>query len=138
MATNTAGDGARQLDLQVAHVMRWNVTYANEGTAVDGPNRIPANAIILYGGVQIVTAFDDSSTIDVGFRDGSSTDDPNGLATALTATAIGFIPLDVLGSTSNIMQTSSFIPTATVNDGSGMVSAGSAEVVIVYVVDNDG
>lgn len=137
MATGTAGDTARLYQMQVVHSMRWNVTYSNEGTAVDGPNRLPANAIVVGGGVHITTAFDDSATIDVGFRDGSSTDDPNAYATALTATAIGYIVLDALGGTANIMQTSSFIPTATVNDGTGSVSAGSAEVVLFYVVDND-
>lgn len=138
MATDTADPIARELHLQVVHTARWTVAYTDEGTAVDGPCRLPANAIVVGGGVHITTAFDDSATIDVGFRDGSSTDDDNAYATALTATAIGYIALDVLGSTANIMQTSSFIPTATVNDGTSSVSQGSAEVVLFYVVDNDG
>jgi len=136
MATDTKDPLGRQSHLQAVHTMRWTVAYTDEGSVIDGPDRLPANAIVTGGGVMITTAFDDTTTIDVGFRDGSSTDDPNGYATALTATAIGFIALDELAATTNIMQTTSCIPTASVNDGSGMVSTGSAQVIIQYVVNN--
>lgn len=136
MATDTSDPLGRQSHIQALHTMRWTVTYTDEGSVVDGPDRLPANAVVTGGGVMITTAFDDTTTIDVGFRDGSSTDDPNGYATALTATGVGFIVLDVLATTTNIMQTTSCVPTASVNDGSGMVSAGSAEVIIQYSVNN--
>jgi hypothetical protein len=136
MATDTLQAPARQTHLQVVHTLRKRITFADEGVEVD-VGYLPANAIIVGGGAMITTAFDDTSTIDVGFKDGNSTDDPNAYATALTATGIGYIVLDVLGSTANIMQTEPFTVTATVNDGSGAVSAGVAEIIIEYVLDND-
>lgn len=137
MATGTAGTDARRYHTAQVHYLRKNIVFGDEGTEIT-VGEIPANSIIVGGGVHVVTAFDDSSTLDVGFKDGSSTDDPNAYATALDVTGIGFIALDVLSATANIMQTQDHKVTATLNDGSGAVSAGSAEVVVTYVVDNDG
>ena len=136
MATGTVGTTARRYATAQVHYIRRTVTFADEGTDVV-IGKVPANSIVIGGGAHITTAFDDTATIDVGFANGSSTDDPNAYATALTATAIGFIELDVLGATANIMQTSDYDITATVNDGSGAVSAGSAEIVVAFVVNND-
>lgn len=139
MATNDSNqpDLGRQLALQVVHTMRKRVTFSDEGVAVE-VGRLPTGASVIGGGVHIVTAFDDTSTIDVGFEDGSSTDDPDGYASALTATAVGFIALDALATTTNIQQTTGATVTATVNDGTGAVSAGVADVIVTYCVDNDG
>jgi hypothetical protein len=98
---------------------------------------LPANAVVIGGGAMITTAFDDTSTIDVGFKDGNSTADPDAYATALTATAVGFIALDVLATTANIMQTEDCTVTVTLNDGTGAVSVGAAEIIVTYVCDND-
>ncbi|MBB5040808.1 hypothetical protein [Shinella fusca] len=136
MPTNTAGSTARNYHKQLVHYLRKQVTFADEGDVVD-VGTIPANAIVIGGGVMITTAFNDTATIDVGFRGGSTTDDPNGYATALVATAVGFKALDELAATTNIMQTSPAIVTASVNDGTGAVSAGVAEVIITFVLDND-
>lgn len=136
MPTNTRGSTARDLNMQVVHYLRKQITFADEGDVID-VGIIPANAIVIGGGAMITTAFNDTSTIDVGFRGGSTTDDPNGLATALVATAVGFKALDELAATTNIMQTVPAIITATVNDGTGAVSAGVAEIIVTYVVDND-
>lgn len=136
MPTNTAGSTARNYHKQLVHYLRKQVTFADEGDVVD-VGTIPANAIVIGGGVMITTAFNDAATIDVGFRGGSTTDDPNGYATALVGTAVGFKALDELAATTNIMQTSPAIVTASVNDGTGAVSAGVAEVVITFVLDND-
>lgn len=136
MATNTAGTVARDFHKQLVHYLRKRVTFADEGSVID-VGVIPAGASVVGGGAHIVTAFDDSATIDVGFRDGSSTDDPNGYATALVATAIGFKALDELAATTNIQQTVPAIVTASVNDGTGAVSAGVADIIVMYVLDND-
>jgi hypothetical protein len=136
MATGTAATTARQYHTAQVHYLRKRISYTDEGDVVT-VGYLPAGASVIGGGVHIVTAFDDTSTIDVGFKDGNSTDDPNAYATALTATAIGFIPLDELGATTNIQQTEDFTVTATLNDGSGAVSAGVADVIVTYVVDND-
>lgn len=136
MATGTAGTDARRYATAQVHYLRKRITFADEGTEIT-VGSIPAGASVIGGGVHIVTAFDDSATIDVGFKDGSSTDDPNAYATALTATAVGFIALDELGATTNIQQTEDHLVTATVNDGTGAVSAGAADVIVQFVVDND-
>lgn len=136
MATNEPAKMGRELALQVPHVLRYRVTFADEGDVVD-IGRIPAGASVISGGVHIVTAFDDTSTIDVGFRDGSSTDDPDAYGSALVATAVGFIALDGLATTANIQQTSEAVVTVSVNDGTGASTAGVADVIVVYVVDND-
>lgn len=139
MATDDANQPnlGRQLALQVVHTLRKRVTFEDEGTVVD-VGILPPGASVIGGGAHIVTAFDDTSTIDVGFRDGSSTDDPNGYATALVATAVGFIALDELATTTNIQQTTDAIVTASVNDGTGAASVGVADVIVTFVVNNDG
>lgn len=136
MATGTAATSARQYHTTQVHYLRKRITFADEGDEVT-VGYLPAGASVIGGGVHIVTAFDDTSTIDVGFKDGNSTADPNAYATALTATGIGYIVFDELGATTNIQQTEDFTVTATLNDGSGAVSAGAADVIVQYVVDND-
>jgi hypothetical protein len=137
MATDTLQAPARRTHLQVVHTLRKRITFADEGNEVT-VGYLPANAVVIGGGAMITTAFDDTSTIDVGFKDGNSTDDPNAYATALVATAVGYIALDALAATTNIMQTEPATVTVTLNDGSGAVAAGAAEIIIEYVLDNDG
>jgi hypothetical protein len=137
MATGTAATNARQYHTQQVHYLRKHITFADEGVEVT-VGVIPAGASVIGGGAHITTAFDDTSTIDVGFKDGNSTDDPNAYATALVATAIGFIALDALSATTNIQQTEDHLVTVTLNDGTGAVSTGAADIIVTYVVDNDG
>lgn len=137
MATNTAGTVARDYQKQLVHYVRKHITFADEGNEVV-VGYLPAGASVIGGGVHITTAFDDTSTIDVGFKDGNSTADPNAYGTALVATALGFIALDELAAVTNIQQTEDFTVTATLNDGTGAVSAGAADVIVTYVLDNDG
>lgn len=136
MATNEPAKLGRQLSLQTVHYFRERVTFSDEGTAVV-VGRLPAGASVVTGGVHIVTAFDDTATIDVGFADGSSTDDPDAYGSALTATAVGYISLDALASTTNIQQTTEANVTVTVNDGTGAASQGVADVIIGFVPSND-
>ena len=92
-----------------------------------------ARARAAAAGLGVVTA-DAGITLDVGFKDGSSTDDPNGYATALTVAAVGFIPLDELGATTNVLQTEDTMVTYTVLTGADTFVG---ELVVTYVVDND-
>lgn len=138
MATNTAGTTARRYETQQVHYLRKRITYAIENTVID-IGTIPAGASVIGGGVHVITAFNDSGTdqLDVGFRDGSSTDDPNGYATLLDLSAVGFIALDELAATSNIQQTADAIVTCTYLGQNNNASAGVADVIVTYVVDND-
>lgn len=126
---------ARDMGYQgIVHTIQKQVTFATEGSAVDFDDKLPEGASVVGGGIHVITAFDDSATVDVGFRDGSTTDDADAYAGALDVTGVGFIALDNLAATSNIRQTKAAIPTVTVNDGTGAVSAGMGWVIINYVL----
>lgn len=123
---------ARQYHQQLVHYLRKRVTFASANTTVD-VGQIPAGASVIGGGVHVITG-DAAITIDVGFRDGNTTDDPNGYATALTVAAVGFIPLDELGATTNIQQTEDTIVTASLLTGADTFVG---DVVILYVPNGD-
>ncbi len=119
----------------LVHVLRKKITYL-QGATETTIGKLPAYACVIGGGVHVTTAFNDSGTetLDVGIKSGSSTDDPNGYATLLTLSAVGFIPLDELGATTNIMQTAESLVTCTYNGQNSNASAGEAEVIILYVI----
>lgn len=120
----------------VKHVLVEKITYAKENTIVDVlAGKLPAYAAVVGGGVLVTTAFADSGTdtLDVGFRDGSSTDDPDGYATLLTISAVGYIALDELAATTNIMQTKDAIVTWRYNGQNNDAAAGEAYLIIEYV-----
>ena len=139
MATDTLQDQARYTHEQKVHTLRKRITYATENTEIV-VGYLPAKASVIGGGVHIVTAFNDSGTdtLDVGFKDGSATDDPNGYATLLAIDAVGYIVLDELAATTNIQSTSPSVVTCIYNGQNNDASAGVADVIILYVVDNDG
>lgn len=138
MATGTAGTDARRYHTAQVHYLRKRITFAIENTEIV-IGKIPAGASVIGGGVHIITAFNDSGTdtLDVGFKDGSSTDDPNGYATLLDLSAVGFIALDELAATTNIQQTADTTVTCVYNGQNNNASAGVADVMITFVVDND-
>ncbi len=137
MATNTAGSVARRLETQQVHYLHKQITFAIENTEIV-IGYIPANATVIGGGVHIVTAFNDSGTdtLDVGFTGGSSTADPNGYATLLDLSAVGFIALDELAATTNIKQTLDTTVTCIYNGQNNNATAGVAEVYVTYVLAN--
>jgi len=132
MATGTPGTTARQFHTQQTHYLRKRLTFATATVVVD-VGEIPAGASVIGGGIHVITA-DSGITLDVGFRAGNSTDDPNGYATALTVAAVGYIPLDELGATTNIQQTEDAIVTATVSTGADTFVG---DLIVLFVVDND-
>lgn len=119
--------------------LRKKITYLVENTVID-IGYIPAYASVIGGGVHIATAFDDTGTdtLDVGFRDGSSTDDPNGYATLLDLSAVGYIVLDELAATTNVIQTKRAMVTCTYNGQNNNAAAGVAYVTIMYSYGFDG
>ncbi len=131
MATNTAGTVARQFQTQQVHYLRKRITFATATVETD-LGVIPAGATVIGGGIHVVTA-DSGITLDVGLKGGSSTDDPNGYATALTVAAVGYIPLDELGATTNIQQTVDSKVTYTVSTGADTFVG---DLIVTYVVNN--
>lgn len=124
--------------LGVEQCIAQRITSASALTTVvnDMAKKLPAYAHVTGGGVHIVTAFNDSGTdtLDVGFRGGSSTDDDNAYATLLLLSAVGYIALDELATTTNIMQTKDTIITFRYNGQNADDSAGEAYLMIKYIV----
>lgn len=132
MATNTAGTVARDYQKQLVHYLRKRITFATANVETN-MGMIPAGATVVGGGVHVVTG-DAAITLDVGFKDGSSTNDPNAYGSALSVANIGFIALDELAATSNIQQTVDTMVTFTVLTGADTFVG---DLIVTYVCDND-
>lgn len=132
MPTNTQGTKARDLGVQAVHYLRKTVAYTDNNVAVD-VGIIPAGSTIIkpMSGVAVVTAFNavTTNTLNVG-----TTADDNLYGTLLAVGAADFVPLDE--AVSYRVEADTTI-TATVVLTGGSESAGEAEVVICYAVDND-
>jgi hypothetical protein len=120
----------------LVHTIVTPISFAKENIVVDVTKKLPAGASVIGGGVHVVTAFNDSGTdtLDVGFRDGSSTDDDNAYATLLDLSAVGFIALDELTATTNIRQTKDTIITWRYNGQNDNATAGAGYLVVNYVL----
>lgn len=131
MATNTPGTTARQFYTQQVHYLRKRITFAtaNVETVL---GKIPAGATVIGGGVHVITG-DSAITLDVGFKNGSSTDDPNAYGSALSVANVGFIALDELASTANIQQSVDADVTYTVLTGADTFVG---DLIVTYVVNN--
>ena len=131
-----SGPSARVSGEQHVHFLRKRVNYTMNGaTTIVG--KLPAGASVIGGGVHVVTAFNDSGndTLIVGFV-GSTTDD-NAYATLLDLSAVGYIALDELATTTNIQQTVDATVTCVVVGQNSNATAGVADVIIMYVPNTD-
>lgn len=121
----------------VKHVLVEKITAAKENIVVDVLcGKLPAYAAVVGGGVLVTTAFADTGTdtLDVGFRDGSSSDNDDAYGTLLTISAVGYIALDELAAATNIMQTKDTIVTWRYNgQNNDAAGVGEAYLVIEYV-----
>ncbi len=121
---------------QGVQTLRKRITFADLGTTVT-IGKLPAGASVLPGsGVHIVTAFNSSGTdlLDVGFI--GATTDADAYATLLTLAAVGFIPLDELGATTNIQGTVEHTVTCAPAQSVADATAGVADVIICFHVPN--
>lgn len=137
MATGTAGDSAREYHTAQVHYLRKTITFGDAATTVT-VGTIPAGALVLpaISGAYVTTAFtgDSTNTVDIGIS-GSTTK----YASALALGTLGHIELDVITDAS----ANSSLTTATETIIATVVStanpdAGSAEIIIAYIPDNDG
>lgn len=128
---------ARNLVTQQINYIRKRITYADYGTTVV-VGYLPAGAMVVGGGVQVVTAFNSSGTdlLNVGFI--GATTDADGYATLLPLNAVGYIELDELGATTNIQQTDNYTVTCAPAQSVADATAGVADVVIFFIPNNDG
>jgi hypothetical protein len=136
MATNTAvlsGAPPRQFASQQIHYLRKSISYLDDGKTVD-VGSIPAGSLVLkpLSGVMVNVAFNGgtTNTLDIG----PSTDSGTNLwATVLALGSIAFVPIDEVVSLLVAVDTK---VQAKVVSSSG-ASAGSGEIVIAYIPDND-
>ena len=133
MPTNTAATAARQTHLQVPHSIRKTITFETAADTEIGT--LPAGAVIdpALSSVLIKTAFNaaTTNTIDVG-----TAADDNLYATALAAGSVARVPFDEF-TASNVLSADTTL-TVTYDQSGTAATAGEAEVVVVYHVDNDG
>lgn len=129
MPTNTPGNTARRLQEQQVTYLRRTVTFADNGVART-LGIIPAGAVIVkpISGASVNVAFNagTSNTINIGT---SADDDFYG--TLLAAGSIAFVPLDEAVTMAVASDTTI---TATVVLSGTAASAGSADIVIAYVM----
>lgn len=128
---------ARQLVTQQINYLRKRITFADLGTTVV-VGYLPAGAMVVGGGVQVVTGFNSSGTdlLNVGFI--GATTDADGYATLLDLATVGFKPLDELAATTNIQQADNFTVTCAPAQSVADATAGVADVCIWFIPNNDG
>lgn len=132
MATGTAGSNARDYNMQMIHYLRKTITFADAGTTVT-VGTIPAGSVLIkpITGVTVTVAFNGNSSnvLDIG----PSTDTDLWMTDGSLA-SIAFVPLDE--AVGNLVAADTVVQAAVVSTASP--SAGSAEIVIAYIPDNDG
>lgn len=123
---------AREYHTQQIHYLRKSITFADDDV-INTVGVIPSGSLILkpISGVAITVAFDGTTTntLDIG-----TTADPNLYGTVLALGTIGFVALDE--AVSNVVAADTLINASVLCTGA--LTAGTAEVVIAYIPDNDG
>lgn len=133
MATGTAGTVARQFHTQQIHYLRKSIAYTDNGTTLT-VGTIPAGSLILkpISGVSVNVAFNGgtTNTLDIG----PSTDSGTNLWMTVGALgSIAFVPLDE--AVTMLVSVDTVVQCYVVSTASA--SAGTAEVIIAYIPDND-
>lgn len=137
MATGTAGNTAREYHTAQVHYLRRKITWDNptNGTTFT-LGVLPPRASVVGGGVHIITAFNSTSSevLDVGYSVTGGTTDADAYATDLAIDAVGFIALDELAATTNIISTSAATVTCVWASTSTGATAGEAVVSVHFTV----
>lgn len=132
MANLNNSVSARDIGYNVVQYLRKKITFADNGTTVT-VGKIPPYSVVTGGGLHVVTAFNDSGTdlFDVGFI--GATTDADAYATSLTGAAVGFIVLDELAATTNIMGTVEHTVTALYTGQNSNATAGEGWIIVSYI-----
>jgi len=127
---------ARDTGEQQVQVLRKRITFADVATTVT-VGKIPAGASVVGGGIHVVTAFNATTTnvANVGFI--GATTNASGYATALTTAAVGWIVFDELATTTNIQGTVDHTITVAPTETGAASTAGVADVIVWFVLNND-
>lgn len=125
----------RQYALQTVHYLRKSISYTAGATAVVTVGTLPAGALVVGGGVHVSTVFNaaTANNIDVG-----TAADPDGFATALAMTSVGLKAFDELATSDDLLTTADTDVIATLALTGTAATAGVCQVVVQYLVNNDG
>jgi hypothetical protein len=126
-----SGVQAKEIGYGVVQCLRKRITYLNAATAIT-VGKLPPGSVVVGGGVQIITTFNDSGTdtIDVGT---SADADAFGTLLTVSATAPAYVAFDELATTNDYSDTAEVTVTATYNSQNSDATAGVADVVVMYV-----
>ncbi len=124
---------ARQYHQQMVHYLRKTVGFADDGTELT-VGVLPAGATMIkpMSGVSVNTAFDAGTTNTLNI--GTDADDD----LYMTLGAIGSIAFVALDEAVSMTVAADTTITATVVLTGTAATAGEAEVIVAYTVDNDG
>lgn len=127
MATNTPATTARRLHTQQTHYLRKRIAF-NDSSLTGVVGILPDQAIMIRASMRVYTAFN-TGTLNVGKQGGTGSE----YASALAMNAQAIVPFDDLAITNERMSGDTTISYAR----SATQSAGEAEIVIEFIVDND-
>lgn len=119
---------ARDIQYGVVQVLRAPLTFLNTTAKVIGV--LPPGSIVVGGGINVSTLFNDSGTdlVDIG-----TSGDADEFGSALDVSAVGFKALDELATHDGYSATAEVTVTATYTGANANSTAGAGEVVIMYV-----
>tara|TARA_R110000822_G_scaffold30340_10_gene88472 strand:+ start:137 stop:514 length:378 start_codon:yes stop_codon:yes gene_type:complete len=118
----------QQYHQNMVHFLKKEITFADAGTTVT-VGTLPANSVVLRGGVAVTVAFDGdtTNTLDIG-----TVADPNGFATVLALGTIGNIVADEMATSDDALVTVATAVTAAVVS-TASAAAGTAYIWVEYV-----
>ena len=136
MVTGTAGTTARQYPYQLVHYLRKTLAYNSPGTTVAATVGIIPNGAVIHEaltGIIVITAFNDtgSDLVDIG-----TAADGDLFATDLDVSSDGFKAMDE--DVADVLMTADTTITATYAGANADASAGTGEVIVAFIPDNDG
>ncbi len=119
---------ARDASYNLVHYLRKRITFQN--TTATEVGVLPAGAIVIGGGAQVVTAFNDSGTDVINIGTAADTD---AYATLLDVSSVGFKALDELATHDDHSDTAEITVVAAFTGQNSNASAGVADIVISYI-----
>lgn len=122
---------ARDVGYPVSNFLRRRITFANGAGAVITIGKIPAGSTVYGGGVHVITGFDATALINIGYI--GATTVPAAYASALVLSTVGYIALDELATATNIQGTVEHTVTATI---AVTPTVGVADVIIFFAPAN--
>lgn len=130
-----SGPSARVDGTQHTQTLRKRITFGSTSAVTVG--KIPAGSSVVGGGVHVITAFNDTGTdlVNIGYI--GATTVASAYGSSLDVSAVGLIALDELASTTNIQGTVEHTVTAIYVGQNSNSTAGVADVIILYVPNND-